>query len=338
MRIHLLLNKFEMKKCLFAISIVLTTAGCDNKSTGPASEQTVNHVAGANLYSEMAGVYSDTLPCADCPGIVTDLTLKPDTTFELQERRLVYEGRSVKSESYTGVFSFTDDFKKMKLTSTNGGGHTRIFEVGKNFLLATDIANSGIGNSDLTLDFQEKIVGRIGEDYIMHKTAAFTKFPVQVFSYMPGNNIHINKAYLDGASDAEKAIVLYYAQQYSSGCNDNGCSLQMALNLSNSDAGSLLKKWMPAAEISGDLNANHTRVQLQLALLFFIQNGNKIQVNYNLVDQEKLMSSAIDEFEVKEAEVVLSRKGELRMRNRSNVANGQKNTEHAMPKHPAQKK
>ena len=35
-----------------------------------------------------AGVYAGTLPCADCPGIQTRLTLGNDGTFEKQSRYL----------------------------------------------------------------------------------------------------------------------------------------------------------------------------------------------------------------------------------------------------------
>ncbi len=327
-----------MKKGLFAIAVVLSAVSCDNKTSVPVKEQSSLPDITGNLYVEMAGVYSDTLPCSDCPGIVTDLTLKPDTTFELHERHLLHEGRAVKSESYSGVYSFTDDFKKMKLTSSMNGGKTRVFEVGKNLLLATDVSTSGVGQPDLSLDFQEKIVDQIGDDYVMYTTAAFSNFPVQVFSFLPGNNIHIHKTFLDGASDAEKAIVLYYALQYASGCDDHGCSLQNAINLNNSEADALLNKWMPSVQINGNVNADKTRIHPQLALLFFIKNGNKIQVNYNLVDQDKAMSSAMDEFEIKEAEVTQVRKGEIRMRNRSNVGNGSNKRENSTTKLPAKKK
>ncbi len=37
---------------------------------------------------ELTGYFTDTLPCADCPGILTDLWVRGDSTFILQERYL----------------------------------------------------------------------------------------------------------------------------------------------------------------------------------------------------------------------------------------------------------
>ncbi|MBX0292839.1 copper resistance protein NlpE N-terminal domain-containing protein [Hymenobacter sp. HSC-4F20] len=39
----------------------------------------------------LAGIYADTMPCNDCQGIATRLTLKPDSLYELQE---TYLGRT----------------------------------------------------------------------------------------------------------------------------------------------------------------------------------------------------------------------------------------------------
>lgn len=41
--------------------------------------------------AEWPGYYSDTLPCLDCPGILTDLWVRSDSTFILQERRLGHD-------------------------------------------------------------------------------------------------------------------------------------------------------------------------------------------------------------------------------------------------------
>jgi copper homeostasis protein (lipoprotein) len=38
--------------------------------------------------ADWVGLYADTLPCADCPGILTQLDLRPDSLFILRERYL----------------------------------------------------------------------------------------------------------------------------------------------------------------------------------------------------------------------------------------------------------
>ncbi len=60
----------------------------------------------AQLVSGYEGLYEGTLPCADCPGINTKLTLKKDKTF-------VYEIRYLEKDDgrylYTGTYSVKED-------------------------------------------------------------------------------------------------------------------------------------------------------------------------------------------------------------------------------------
>ena len=62
---------------------------------------------------KFAGVFFDTLPCADCPGIVTQLNLKPDNSFVMEQK---YLDRSVIYD--IGKWSVTDSI--LKLTSNEG--------------------------------------------------------------------------------------------------------------------------------------------------------------------------------------------------------------------------
>lgn len=57
----------------------------------PPAEKTVASgadTAKASAQADRAGLYSGTLPCADCPGILTELELRPDSIFILRERYL----------------------------------------------------------------------------------------------------------------------------------------------------------------------------------------------------------------------------------------------------------
>jgi copper homeostasis protein (lipoprotein) len=68
---------------------LLLLASC--QSPAPPGKQAVTSAAdttGHSALTEWAGLYSNTLPCADCPGILTELELRPDSIFVLRERYL----------------------------------------------------------------------------------------------------------------------------------------------------------------------------------------------------------------------------------------------------------
>jgi len=306
-----------MKISLFTLGFAAFIMSCGNNSplensSSMSSTSKVSEVG--NIYQNIAGSYFDTLPCADCPGLLTELKLFPDTTFELTERRIVPSGGKLKADNYSGVYSFTEDMKKLKLTGGMGSQITRMYEIGNDQLSATDVAVAAQGQMDVSLDLQEKIVDKIGDNFVFHKMKIQKKYPVQVLNHLPGHDIHVNRAFLDMASEAEKAVVLYYAQQFSSGCDGNGCSLQKAMNLNDEQANAILKKWMPSLSLNETYNSEKSKSRGEISMLFFIQTGSRIQVNCNLMTEEKMINSVVDEFELKDTEVILLKKGEFKTR------------------------
>ena len=61
---------------------------------------------GARSAVQWAGTYAGTLPCADCPGILTDLTVRADSSFTLKEHYL--ESGTAPMEQ-TGKWRMTND-------------------------------------------------------------------------------------------------------------------------------------------------------------------------------------------------------------------------------------
>ncbi len=95
-----------MKKSIFALSaLTLILVGCDNQQDAKVEVEKVVDVAAApaeqsaaqpstasvdaahNAQNSLdwAGIYQGTLPCADCGGIETELTLNADGTYALTE-------------------------------------------------------------------------------------------------------------------------------------------------------------------------------------------------------------------------------------------------------------
>lgn len=109
---------------------------------------------------DWAGSYSGTLPCADCIGIETVLTLTPARTYELRHRYMggkTSAGQTAGEEFiYTGVFAWSSDGHSVELLGIEGG-RTQ-FQVGEHILFALDQAGA-------------RIEGALAERYILTRSA-----------------------------------------------------------------------------------------------------------------------------------------------------------------------
>ncbi len=81
----------DMERNPLALSGLLLLVACSSpapKEPLPTADTTARVVALPEVPASWAGYYTDTLPCADCPGILTDLWVRSDSTFIFQERYL----------------------------------------------------------------------------------------------------------------------------------------------------------------------------------------------------------------------------------------------------------
>ncbi|MES2485868.1 MAG: copper resistance protein NlpE [Bacteroidota bacterium] len=107
---------------IFCLSALLGLAvGCKNEPETPSVEQkeqgtlpTVetdsvpkDSVAGAATTGQpaWAGNYSGSLPCGDCKGILTNITLNTDKTYSLSSQ---YIGKENKPNVYKGTYNLDD--------------------------------------------------------------------------------------------------------------------------------------------------------------------------------------------------------------------------------------
>jgi len=93
---------------------------------------------------DWAGTYEGTLPCADCPGITTTITLKDDNTYTMTEE---YVDKKTKAED-KGKFEWDKSGGKISLVSKDG---KRQYIVGENQLIHLDMDGKEITgpNKDL---------------------------------------------------------------------------------------------------------------------------------------------------------------------------------------------
>lgn len=87
------------------------------------------------------GTYTGTLPCADCEGIETSLTLNQDLTFVLQTK---YLGKDELTHETKGVFTWND--AGTEITLPEDGDVARSYKVGENRIWHLDNDGNPITN------------------------------------------------------------------------------------------------------------------------------------------------------------------------------------------------
>ncbi len=102
------------------------------------------------------GVYHGVLPCADCTGIDTTLTLNADQSFV---KKMRYLGKSKKVFESAGRFTWIKNNSSIHLKDAQGRDDGR-FQVGENRLFMLDQTG-------------QRIQGALEDNYILEKKSAF---------------------------------------------------------------------------------------------------------------------------------------------------------------------
>ena len=143
-----------MKKHLFFFVVAgcVLSFNCNNKTTkGKSGETDASHNSANSL--DWQGTYKGTLPCADCPGILTELKLNNDNTYILKTK---YMGKDSIAQEETGNFSWNKEGNTITLTTArNRSGQ---YLVAENKI--TQLDRSG-----------NKITGVLAENYVLTKQA-----------------------------------------------------------------------------------------------------------------------------------------------------------------------
>ena len=98
------------------------------------------------------GRYAGLLPCADCEGIQTQLTLNADKTYVLEEH-YVKNGRALHPSKATGRFQF--DAKKPSLIRLENTSPTRVYFIGEGYAEARDAQSRDKISSQLNYRLQQ---------------------------------------------------------------------------------------------------------------------------------------------------------------------------------------
>lgn len=102
---------------------------------------------------DWAGIYRDTLPCADCEGILFEIVLRSDYTYEMGTRYLG-EGKEVFRSN--GKFTWKKDGNTIVLAGVDPIKESNQYAVGENKLFKLDMDG-------------KKITGDLADKYVLHK-------------------------------------------------------------------------------------------------------------------------------------------------------------------------
>ncbi len=143
-----------MKKIILILAVAMPVliAGC--KTQKPATSGPAKSAIGDNSSNSLdwPGVYAGTIPCADCEGIATTITLNKDLTYKIST---IYKGKGFKINEDAGKFSWNEAGNTIHLQGvTNAPNH---YLVGENQLIQLNMD----GN---------RISGALAEKYILKKT------------------------------------------------------------------------------------------------------------------------------------------------------------------------
>lgn len=129
-----------MKK-IFLIAAVagLFFASCNSTkeesliNTGEQTDGQVIDMSNAKNSINYLGTYKGVVPCADCEGIETVITLNPDESYNIKE---TYLGKSANSFEDVGSFDWMEDGNRLRLEDTDS--NIRFFTVSERKLVMLD--------------------------------------------------------------------------------------------------------------------------------------------------------------------------------------------------------
>ena len=116
---------------LTRLMCLLLIASCGAEPTQARSTTPDMHSSRISL--DWEGTYRGTLPCADCEGIETSVTLFEDGSYA---RQTSYLGKGAEPVTDEGRFVWDDSGERITLEPKHGG--SQMYEVGENVLIHLD--------------------------------------------------------------------------------------------------------------------------------------------------------------------------------------------------------
>lgn len=126
------MKRTNFMKMLILSLVVVSAVACNSKKN--ENEKVDMHTSEISL--DWAGGYSGILPCADCEGISTELTLNSDGTYQLISQ---YLGKEELIDTVSGEFTWNEEGNVVKLGGIQAEEGSALYRVEENRLRFLDI-------------------------------------------------------------------------------------------------------------------------------------------------------------------------------------------------------
>ena len=146
-----------MKRVIFSLSIICLLFGLDackskGKKQAPVDAEVVA-VENARDNLNWVGSYSGVVPCADCQGILTQITLNADNTYQISWK---YQGKDDETFKNSGTFQWDAEGNIITFEGLDKDTFPTRYKAGEEHLLQLDME----GNV---------ITGEHADKYMIHK-------------------------------------------------------------------------------------------------------------------------------------------------------------------------
>lgn len=146
------------------MAATFSLSGCCSKAATPMANQTATQHTSQNSL-DWYGSYAGVVPCADCAGIETFITLDKDLSYQLRTR---YLGKDDRIFERQGTFVWEENGNVIYLKGLSEGPNR--YHVGENLLFQLDKQG-------------KRITGDLAENYILRKVAdGNVRAPYTLFS------------------------------------------------------------------------------------------------------------------------------------------------------------
>lgn len=147
-----------MKNLLAPLSLIATLSLLSCNSTTVNQEKSQDTLASAipnqahtsENSLDWAGIYQDTIPCADCPGINTTIEINKDNTFKYNAEYLERNSTLVDSGSFEWI-------NNGRIIHLKGKTIESRYKVGENILIPTDSLGNNLEGANAQLLNLKKI-------------------------------------------------------------------------------------------------------------------------------------------------------------------------------------
>jgi uncharacterized lipoprotein NlpE involved in copper resistance len=228
------------------VAALMTSCGGGNEGGRDGAVGTA-----ANPYQAISGIYEDTLPCLQCPGVLTRVELFTDSTFAYRERELGSDERS-RTVSRYGTYILDADHTRITLTGVHGNWTKEFRRQGAQLLVLDAQGNPLAPESDYLIRKTDQPLPSQTAGTLRETNGAGGQSGL-VYSRTLKNEVLVDAAFIRSAGEPVRALISYYTLAHETNCPAASCPVHGALELDEQGMRALATEWLGQNQRAADL-------------------------------------------------------------------------------------